>query len=472
MKVVMKPKEYVRLLDGKKEAFTLECEAVAFLLFEDINCVRTPILVNSFSSEAFSVLEKQLLQNISDAGKGGNFKAIGSPGFVAALSSWVAKKNWKVSNSVLRKGKFEVAYEAVSGKLRVSKESVEVVKNSKVKVLIVDDSPTIRNILKQVFQVDPDLEIVAMAETPSQVEDLIVKHKPDVMTLDIHMPEMTGVELLRKLMPKYHIPTVMISSISKEEGPEVLEALSIGAIDYIQKPSLEGLDQVAKEMRESIKNAAKANVARPLAVKTFSSDTFDRKDMLIAIGSSTGGTEALKVLFECLPQEIPPVLVVQHIPAVFSKALAERLNDLCPFEVKEAVDGDAVKSNRVLIAPGGKQMSVIPSAKGLVVKINDDAPVNRHKPSVDYMFDSLTKLENQEVFAVILTGMGADGARGMKALHSLGARTIAQDKETSVVYGMPREAVALGAAEHELPLHKIAAKLAQFSKEKKTKLAG
>ncbi len=342
---------------------------------------------------------------------------------------------------------------------------------AKKKVLIVDDSKTIRQLLVKILSEDPGLQVVAEAEGPLEVEKLIEKHKPDVITLDIHMPDMDGVTLLKKIQPKYKIPTVMISSISKEEGRQVLDALEAGAIDYIQKPSMNDLREVASQIRDRIKTAANAKVRSRKTVTRKSTSTATDKTSLILIGSSTGGTEAVREVLQALPNEIPPILIVQHIPPVFSAAFANRLNDLFPFEVKEAANGDEVIPNRVLIAPGGKQMGVKAMKDKLIVVITDDAPVNRHKPSVDYMYQSVSQLGSKKVVAAILTGMGADGAREMKRLRDMGIKTIAQDKDSCVVFGMPQAAIQQGGVDHVLPLdqigHKIVELCSQFGSAKK-----
>jgi len=349
--------------------------------------------------------------------------------------------------------------------------TVTPVAQGKKKVLIVDDSKTIRQLLVKILSEDPGLQVVAEAEGPLEVEKLIEKHKPDVITLDIHMPDMDGVTLLKKIQPKYKIPTVMISSISKEEGRQVLDALEAGAIDYIQKPSMNDLREVASQIRDRIKTAANAKIRSRKTVTRKSTSLVVDKNSLIVIGSSTGGTEAVREVLQTLPNELPPILIVQHIPPVFSAAFANRLNDLFPFEVKEAANGDEVLPNRVLIAPGGKQMGVKAMKDKLVVVINDDGPVNRHKPSVDYMFQSVGQLGSKKVVAAILTGMGADGAREMKKLRDSGIKTIAQDKDSCVVFGMPQAAIQQGGVDHVLPLdqigHKIMEICSQFGKAKK-----
>ena len=332
------------------------------------------------------------------------------------------------------------------------------------KVLIVDDSPTMRQLLEKIINSDPTLTVVASASKPSEVEALIRKHKPDVLTFDINMPEMNGVELVKKIHPMFKIPIIVISSLGPEDGPLVMQALENGAIDYIQKPDQSEIGKTSLVIRERIKMAAAAKVLN-FSKRKVSRSAISIKDRLIVMGSSTGGTEALRVILESLPNEIPPILIVQHIPAFFSKAFADRLNTLVNFEVMEAKDGDEVKANRVLIAPGGKQMGVKVVGGKMTVVVNDDSQVNRHKPSVDYLFQSVSKLNFEGLIGVILTGMGADGARQMKVLRDFGARTIAQDEATSVVFGMPREAIQMGGAEFVLPINGIAEKIVDLLNE-------
>lgn len=336
----------------------------------------------------------------------------------------------------------------------------------KKKVLIVDDSATIRNLLRQILSQDPNLSVVAEAEKPSQVEELILKHRPDVMTLDIVMPEQNGVELLRALGPKYKIPTIVISSISKEEGPLVLQALELGAFDYIQKPSFGELSHRAREICECVRLASRSRFQSATSRRPGKTVQFQGgidASTLILLGSSTGGTEALRVVFEMLPAEIPPILVVQHIPPIFSAAFAQRLNTLCRFAVKEAANGEEIKPNTVYIAPGGFQMGVVANGPKLFISTKDEAPVNRHKPSVDYLFDSVARIRGLNITAGVLTGMGADGARGLKTLRSMGAKTFAQDQATSIVYGMPKEAFEQGGAMSVVALEQIAQHLVQLA---------
>lgn len=420
-------------------------------------------------------------------------KLIGDKKSIELACAFFKSQRFNQCKQVEKEGVSEVFYIADQNKVRVSKfvedlpttstssgvravssikSSVEPI-NRKYKVLIVDDSKTIRNILTKIFSNDPDLEVCATAEKPSDVEALIQKHKPDVITLDIHMPEMDGVTLLKKIAPIYHIPTVMITSISIAEGPLVLEALENGAVDYIQKPEVSYLDRLTPMIVEKVKTAAKAKVQKKsIEKKSLAPVRLHNEfnlDSLILMGSSTGGTEALRDILTRLPKDVPPILIVQHIPAVFSLAFAKRMNELCPFEVKEAEDGDEVKKNRVLIAPGGMQMKLEHKNSRTVVRLTDDEPVNRFKPSVDYLFMSAVNQIYTHTIAVILTGMGKDGAKGMYELRQKGVRTIAQNEETCVVFGMPKEAINIGGAEYVEGLHDIAERMVALSHDSREK---
>ncbi len=425
-----------------------ELDGIGFLE-KSKNLDRPPVIVlSSINRDDTSIAQKALSLGAKDYVEKPSLENIG-----------------QASNEIRAKLKMAISQ-------NLNKKAEPVIPMRKKKVLIVDDSKTIRQLLIKILSEDPQLEIVAETDKPLDVERLIEKHRPDVITLDIHMPDMDGVTLLKKIQPKYKIPTVMISSISKEEGGQVLDALESGAIDYIQKPSMNDLREVAGQIRERIKVAASAKIRTKKTVTRRSgvSPLVD-KQALIVLGSSTGGTEAIREILQALPSEIPPMLIVQHIPPVFSAAFAARLNELCPFEVKEAAHGDEIKPNRVLIAPGGKQMAVKALKDKFVVVINDDPPMNRHKPSVDYMFQSVAETGMKKVVGVILTGMGADGAREMKKLRDMGIKTIAQDKDSCVVFGMPREAIQLGGVDFILPLDQIASKMmdlcSQFAKVKK-----
>lgn len=356
----------------------------------------------------------------------------------------------------------------------VEKKPVAQAEDRKRKVLIVDDSKTIRDLLVRVLSEDSQLEIIGTATNPIEAQEMLKTKKPDVITLDIHMPEMTGVEWLEKLLPKMAVPVVMITSLQLQDGNEVFKALELGAVDYIQKPVLSEIREMAPLIREKVKSASFAKVKvkghRPRSSNVAHSDiplgTMDQS-IIIAIGASTGGTEALKDVLIKLPKDIPPILIVQHIPAVFSKAFADRLNGICPFEVLEAKDGDEVRPGRVLIAAGGTQMAIEKSRNGYVVRVTDDAPVNRHKPSVDFLFNSVAQVLGGKSIGVILTGMGADGAQGLLKMRQVGCRTLGQDEESCVVYGMPRSAFLAGAVEEVYALDDMALAIAKKWPKKK-----
>lgn len=406
-------------------------------------------------------------------------KLIGPMALIRSALGYIKASSLGTIKEVQRTGQFEVVFIPRDGTLRVSKETGAaseasapssttsqknvVARKELVKVLIVDDSKTIRNLLTRILNTAPGVQVVATAERPSEVEALINEHKPDVITLDIHMPEMTGVELLKRIQPKYKIPTIMVTSISMEEGPLVLEALEHGAFDYIQKPKMEELSEVAPILIEKVKEAANYQAGSNSKFSTKAVGKYDT-DSLVVIGSSTGGTNALKDILTKMPREIPPILIVQHIPAVFSKAFADRMNTLCPFIVKEAENGELIEKNKVLVAPGGKQMSIERSGQELRVKITDDPPLNRFKPSVDFLFNSVEPIvARRHTVGVILTGMGKDGAEGLLKLKKAGALTIAQNEESCVVFGMPREAIKIGAAHAIEDKNDIAAKVGEFS---------
>lgn len=445
------------------------CKEGGLLVFEKAGKASSLVQISlQFQNSDFEALKDWCDHH--NYAQGSGVKVIGSRAFLEGITPFLIQLRLNLIKSIERSGEFEVFYDSQAQSVKVSKESVrDLVPTGKaqIKVMIVDDSQTIRNLLEKVLGKDDSIQVVAAIANPLDVEAAVLKYKPDVMTLDIHMPEMDGVTLLRKIIPKHRIPTVMISSISKEEGPQVLAALEAGAVDYIQKPSLKDLDRVGPQIIDSVKTAAKAKVhqlrsaplSRVKAKSNYSGEGF------VVIGSSTGGTEALRQILETLPAEIPPIMVVQHIPAVFSRALADRLNDLCPFHVKEVEHNDLVRPNTVYVAQGGSQMSLKYLQGEYRLFVNDDPPVNRHKPSVDYFFKTVAEFKNIPTVGVILTGMGSDGARMLKVLRDQGARTIAQDKETSVVWGMPREAAQLGGAEFILPIYSIAEKIVDLCSE-------
>ncbi len=336
----------------------------------------------------------------------------------------------------------------------------------RIRVLIVDDSLTIRKLLERVLSEDPEIEVVGNVGRPSEVESMIRRLSPDVMTLDLKMPEMDGLTLLKKIYPLYRVPAVVVSSLSVNDGPVVLEALEAGAVDYIQKPALNDLPHLAEVIREKVKVAARVQAKQPSSPQAFV-DRFDLSDIdlnrVIAIGASTGGPDALRRLLSQLPAMTPPVLVVQHIPPVFSRALAERLNQLCQCKVKEAEEGDALEPGQVLIAPGSSHMRLKRSGGKWVVALDEEAPVGGHRPSVDVLFEAVARAFGKRAIGVLLTGMGRDGAKGLAGIKRQGGITVIQDAATSVVYGMPRAARELGCVDHEAPLQKIPGLLLQLS---------
>ncbi|MBU6153536.1 MAG: chemotaxis response regulator protein-glutamate methylesterase [Bdellovibrionales bacterium] len=399
------------------------------------------------------------------------FKMVGSARLIQQIANFLSVRRYRVLNQAVREGTFELRFFPKDGKIHVAR---------KIKVLIVDDSKTIRNLLAKIMSEDPQLDVVGTADRPSAALPLIQKLKPDVITLDLEMPEVDGIAFLKQYLPHHPVPTVMITSIGMEEGTRVLQALEAGAVDYVQKPSASELEEAGPIIVEKIKAASTAKLAtggkvgpvglvggQRMVPSNAGSAILDQR-CLVAIGSSTGGTEALRKLLTELPAAIPPVVITQHIPAVFSKAFADRMNSICPFEVSEAVHGMEVLPGNVYIAPGGKQMQVRKRNDGrMFISIDDSPPVNRHKPSVDYLFDSVEQACGGNCIGIILTGMGADGAKGLLKLKAAGARTIAQDEASCVVFGMPREAIRLGAAREVLPLGEIASKLVQWLAQRK-----
>lgn len=347
-----------------------------------------------------------------------------------------------------------VRFHTTDGRLQVANISSKKPR----KVLVVDSSKAVREFLQRILQEDPELELVGLAENPIQADQLVERTKPDVITLEINLPMMSGIQWLEKLLPSYPIPVVMISAQQLHEGSDIFRALEMGAVDYIPKPTLSELDIAGSLIREKIKAASFAKVRLQQSSNIVNQNLKNDLDLnkLLVIGASTGGTEAIKSLLCSLPANIPPTLIVQHIPSTFSKAFADRLNELCPFDVKEARDADEVLPSRVLIAPGGKQMKLQRTTKGsYCVRITDDPPVSSHKPSVDYLFHSVAKEAGRNVIGVILTGMGSDGAKGLLALRKIGAQTLGQDEESCVVYGMPRVAFELGAVEKVVSLNRM-----------------
>lgn len=326
------------------------------------------------------------------------------------------------------------------------------------KILIIDDSKTVRKLITKCLVDNPGYEIVGEAVDGQDGLDKIKELKPDVITLDINMPKLSGHDVIKLLPKDQKLQTILISSVSKSDGDIVMRCLEDGAFDYLKKPSFEDIFKFKKDLLEKIDLAYSSMVTskKGKLISWVGGETLAfEDDQLIAIGASTGGTEAIKQLLFKMPKEFPPVLIVQHIPPVFSTAFANRLNELCPFDVVEAQDGEELKNNRVYIAPGGIHMGVKGKGK-LVIKLDNETPIySGHRPSVDYLFENLAKLSSYKVTAALLTGMGADGAKGLLKLKEKGSHTVTQDEETSVVYGMPKKAFDMGASCASLPLDKI-----------------
>lgn len=330
-----------------------------------------------------------------------------------------------------------------------------------VKVLIVEDSIVFRELLVQSLSRDPAIRVVGTARDPYEARDAILALKPDVMTLDVELPRMNGIEFLRKLIPQYPLPVVVISSLSDK----VFDAMSAGAVDFVAKPAVSSRKQledfIKNELLVKIKIAAGAqigNIKRTAMINQEESHpNIKRGNLIVAIGASTGGTEATSALVRQYGTDIPGIVCVQHMPPGFTQMYAKRLNDECRIQVKEAETGDRVLPGHMLIAPGGdRHMQLVKVGTGYQVEIKAGPKVNGHCPSVDVLFHSVAKAAGPDALGIILTGMGGDGAKGLLAMRQAGARTIGQDESTCVVYGMPKVAYDLGAVEYQEKLSDIA----------------
>lgn len=347
--------------------------------------------------------------------------------------------------------------------------------NKKIKVLIVDDSAVVRETLKEILESDPSIEVIAAAADPFIAAGKMKDEIPDVITLDVEMPRMDGITFLHKIMTQHPIPVVMCSSLTGEGCETTLKALEYGAVDIITKPRI-GTKKFFEESRiricDSVKAAALARVkavpTRKKKIKVESKLTADvvmapptgramlrTTEKIVVIGASTGGTEALRIFLEALPVDSPCIAIVQHMPEHFTTAFSKRLNALCRVEVKEAADGDSLLRGRALIAPGNRHLILKRSGARYYVQVKDGPLVCRHRPSVDVLFRSAARYAGGNAIAVIMTGMGDDGARGMSEMKGSGAVTIAQDESTCVVFGMPNEAIKRGGVDKVLPLQSI-----------------
>lgn len=350
--------------------------------------------------------------------------------------------------------------------------------SQKVRVLVVDDSALVRQILTQGLSADPGIEVVGAAADPYQARDKIIQLNPDVLTLDVEMPRMDGVEFLRRLMPQHPMPVVMVSSLTQKGKQITMDALEAGAVDFVSKPTSDvarGLQAMMMELRVKVKIASTANVSHwkskrsaplPRTAAVSTSALAESTDKVIAIGASTGGTEAIKKVITRFPAATPGVVIVQHMPAGFTRMFAERLNQLCPMEVKEAQSGDRVMPGRILVAPGEKQMRVIRSGGFYQVTCEPGEKISGHCPSVDVMMHSVAKHVGANAVAAMLTGMGSDGADGMLAMRMAGARCIAQDETSCVVFGMPKVAYERGGAEKLVSIDEVGPTLLRLITEK------
>ena len=367
---------------------------------------------------------------------------------------------------------------------------------AKTRVVVVDDSALVRGLLAEIINRQPDMECVGAASDPLVAREMIRNLNPDVITLDVEMPRMDGIDFLSKLMRLRPMPVVMVSTLTEHGAEVTLRALELGAIDFVAKPKIgvaDGLRQLAEDITDKVRTAALAHVRRlpPAAVASTGGSpgasiggtaipgaqtagahpprqaapvaALGRlsTEKIIFIGASTGGTEATKEVLMNLPADCPAVIITQHMPPGFTKSYAARLDSLCRIRVKEAVDGDRILPGHAYIAPGGFHLSVERSGANYVARVRDSEPVNRHKPSVEVLFDSAARVVGQNALGVMLTGMGADGARAMKTMRDAGSWNVCQDEASCVVFGMPREAIAHGAAHEVLPLQRIAPALVE-----------
>jgi len=348
--------------------------------------------------------------------------------------------------------------------------------SQKIKVLIVDDSALVRQTRTEILNSDPGIQVIATAQDPIVAAQKIAEAVPDVITLDVEMPRMDGLTFLQKLMSQHPIPVVMCSSLTESGSESAMKALEYGAVDIITKPKM-GTRQFIEESRiricDSVKAAAAARLTplrtiREVAPKYTADVIMERPnskamvqttEKLVIIGASTGGTEALSLFLQMLPEDTPGTVIVQHMPEHFTAAFAKRLDSICRVTVKEAADNDSVVRGHVLIAPGNKHTLLKRSGARYYVEVKDGPLVSRHRPSVDVLFRSAARYAGKNVVGVILTGMGDDGALGMKEMHDAGAFTIAQDEATCVVFGMPNEAIKRGGVDKIMPLEKIAAEV-------------
>ncbi len=342
----------------------------------------------------------------------------------------------------------------------------------KIKVLVVDDSAVVRKVFKEELSRDREIEVIGTAPDPYIARDKIVKLKPDVVTLDIEMPRMDGLTFLKKLMRHYPLPVIIVSSLTKKGGKLAMDALSLGAIEVISKPSSAySVGEMSVQLIDKIKAVAGIDVQRrkkteldeDILAKPMPKALAKTTNKIIAIGASTGGTEALKVVLTGMPPNAPGLAVVQHMPANFTTSFAQRLNELSAITVKEAADGDSLVNGVALIAPGNYHMLLKRSGARYYVQVKTGPLVHHQRPAVDVLFHSVATYAGGNAVGVILTGMGSDGALGLLKMKEAGARTVAQDEKTCVVFGMPKEAIKLGGVDKVVPLENIAGTALDFA---------
>ena len=356
---------------------------------------------------------------------------------------------------------------------------------NKIKVMIVDDSAVVRQVNRETLEREPDIEVIGVAADPLFALDKMKSQWPDVLVIDIEMPRMDGLTFLKKIMSEHPTPTIVCSSLTEKGAATTMEALAAGALAIITKPKMgvkQFLQDAANDLVSAVRAAARANMrrvlpssARPLmpspklnadavlAAQAASTRAMaNTTDKVVAIGTSTGGTQALEAVLTQLPNVGSGIVIVQHMPEKFTAMFAERLNSLCKLEVREAKNGDRVLPGLALIAPGGRHMMLRRSGAQYQVEVSDGPLVNRHKPSVDVLFRSVAQIAGGNALGVIMTGMGDDGARGMKEMHDAGAKTVAEDESTCVVFGMPKEAIKLGGVDKAVPLERIAAEIIAY----------
>jgi len=340
----------------------------------------------------------------------------------------------------------------------------------RIKVLIVDDSAIVRKIFTEELSKFPDIEVVGTAPDPYVARDKIVKLEPDVITLDIEMPKMDGLTFLKKLMRHYPLPVIMVSSLTPKGGKLTLEAMDIGAVEVIAKPGGSyTVGDMSNQLAEKIRAASRVRMVKrgpgnqPASVRSEPISALTKtSNKVIAIGASTGGTEALKNVLSRMPSNSPGIVAVQHMPAKFTTAFADRLNDICQIRVKEARNNDSVNPGSALIAPGNYHMILRRSGARYYVEVKDGPMVHHQRPAVDVLFKSTAQYAGPNSIGAILTGMGADGAEGLLRMKQAGAKTIAQDEKSCVVFGMPKEAIKLGAADKVVPLDRVAEEIVRM----------